>query len=138
MNFEDWYENIFKNGYNVKPISEFQAHHVIPINILKNNKELQAILKWADDNGRLAEFDFNGIDNGIAVQRKKLDLDQNGHARHDAYSNSISDRISSIHGQARGNMEEAFNNLLRLINDTKVRIKEDVLLGVKNIDDLRF
>ncbi|MFJ1426319.1 hypothetical protein ACILFS_08385 [Capnocytophaga canimorsus] len=43
---------------------------MIPINILKENEKLQQLLLWAEQNGK--KFDFNGLDNGIPLQKKRL------------------------------------------------------------------
>ncbi len=68
--FDDWFKNNFSK-YE-KGALNFEAHHIIPIDVLKTNPDLQQLLfdlKKADPN---FSFDFNG-DNMLALDRiKKL------------------------------------------------------------------
>ena len=78
--FDDWFKNNFSK-YE-KGTLNFEAHHIIPIDVLKTNIDLQQLLfdlKKADPN---FSFDFNGIDNGMMLQKKSLKLDVNGHTIH--------------------------------------------------------
>ncbi|MDO4880056.1 MAG: AHH domain-containing protein [Capnocytophaga sp.] len=77
-------------------ILNFEAHHIIPIDVLKANPDLKQLLfdlKKADPN---FNFNFNGIENGMMLQKKSLRFDINGHASHKAYNFAIDKKITEI------------------------------------------
>ena len=59
----------------------FQAHHLIPVDLLKKNKLVKDAV--------LAGFDFNGKSNGLLVKAGK-----GYHSRHDAYTKAIENKIN--------------------------------------------
>ncbi len=69
-------------------IKNYQAHHVIPVNLLHVSPELQFYYK----NG--GKFDFNSIENGIMV--KKVNLG-GVHAKHNKYNLQITRKIENIY-----------------------------------------
>lgn len=125
------YNDVFKK-YDLNEPLNFEA------DVLKSNdkfKKLLFDLKKADPNFK---FDFNGIDNGMMLQKKNSDLDINGHTNHDNYSREISKKISEII-TSKGNVnkpEKAFEEIQELIKNTKIKLEKEVLLGTKNVDDI--
>jgi hypothetical protein len=92
--FEDWFTNTFKKYEGGTP--NFEAHHVIPVDVLKGNDKLKELLYNLQKNNPDFKFDFNGIDNGMMVPKKSISLDINGHAKHNEYSLAIDNKISEI------------------------------------------
>ncbi|AEK24509.1 AHH domain-containing protein [Capnocytophaga canimorsus] len=133
--FESWYENIFeKHAYDRL---SFEAHHIIPIDVLKTNKELKKLLfdlKKADPN---FNFDFNGIDNGMMIQKKSLKLDISGHTSHKDYNDAISEKITEICNETDLNNLEKFEEIQELIKNTKTKLEQEVLLGNKDVNDIK-
>ena len=134
--FDDWFKNNFSK-YE-KGTLNFEAHHIIPIDVLKTNPDLQQLLfdlKKADPN---FSFDFNGIDNGMMLQKKSLKLDVNGHASHKKYSDAIDVKITEIITSKRNlnKPEKAFEEIQELIKNTKNKLEKEVLLGNKDVNDI--
>jgi hypothetical protein len=130
--FDKWMDDIFTNGKKMNP-AHFEAHHIIPCKILEQNDKLKQLL--FDLKGK-ADFDFNGIDNGMMVQKKNIFVDGNGHGVHKQYSDAISEKITQVISEADGNKLLALKNVKQLIKDTKKVLKEEVLLGTKNVNDI--
>ncbi|GIZ16110.1 AHH domain-containing protein [Capnocytophaga catalasegens] len=134
--FEDWFKNTFAKYEN--NTLNFEAHHIIPIDVLKSNDKLQKLLfdlKKADPN---FNFDFNGIENGMMIQKKSLKLDINGHTIHNDYNREISKKISEIITLPRNvnKPQRAFDEIKELIQETKDKLEKEVLLGTKNVNDI--
>ena len=91
-------------------------------------------MKKADPNFK---FDFNGIDNGMMLQKKNLNLDINGHTSHKEYNYAISEKITEIIDKAKGDNEIAFARIKKLIKETKDKLEVEVLLGSKSVNDIR-
>lgn len=90
-------------------------------------------MKKADPNFK---FDFNGIDNGMMLQKKNLNLDINGHTNHKKYNYAIDKKISEICNDINLNNLEKFEEIQELIKNTKIKLEREVLLGSKNVDDI--
>ena len=132
--FDDWFKNNFSK-YE-KGTLNFEAHHIIPIDVLKTNIDLQQLLfdlKKADPN---FSFDFNGIDNGMMLQKKSLKLDVNGHTIHNDYSRKINKKITEIINDSNGNNMLAFDRIKKLIQKSKDKLEKEVLLGNKDVNDI--
>ena len=134
--FDDWFKNNFSK-YE-KGTLNFEAHHIIPIDVLKTNIDLQQLLfdlKKADPN---FSFDFNGIDNGMMLQKKSLKLDVNGHASHKKYNDAIDAKITEIITSKRNlnKPKKAFEEVQELIKKSKNRLEKEVLLGNKDVNDI--
>ena len=132
--FDDWFKNNFSK-YE-KGTLNFEAHHIIPIDVLKNNDKLQQLLfdlKKADPN---FSFDFNGIDNGMMLQKKSLKLDVNGHASHKKYSDAIDTKITEICSNKELSDIEKFDKIEYLIKNAKNKLEKEVLLGNKDVNDI--
>ena len=123
VKFDDWFENTFKKYEAGTP--NFEAHHVIPADLLKTNekfKELIFNLQKADPDFK---FDFNGLDNGIMLQKKSVGLDINtGHAKHEVYNREISRKITEICSDSNLNNIDKFEEIEELIKNTKERIRK--------------
>jgi len=130
--FDSWFENTFKK-YEGQTLN-FEAHHIFPIDVLKTNKELKELLYWAEKNGKT--FDFNGIDNGMMLQKKSIGLDVTGHTNHPQYNDAISEKITNVINGFHNDNEAAFNAIIDLVNDTKSELKTMVLLGNKNVNEI--
>ena len=132
--FDDWFKNNFSK-YE-KGTLNFEAHHIVPIDVLKTNPYLQKLLfdlKKADPN---FSFDFNGIDNGMMLQKKSLKLDVNGHTIHNDYSRKINKKITEIINDSNGNNMLAFDRIKKLIQKSKDKLEKEVLLGNKDVNDI--
>ncbi|GIJ92897.1 hypothetical protein CAPN002_01150 [Capnocytophaga stomatis] len=133
--FDDWFKNTFAK-YESNTLN-FEAHHIIPIDVLKSNDKLQKLLFDLKKANPDFTFDFNGIDNGMMIQKKSLKLDINGHASHKEYNDAISEKISEIINNTKGDNELAFKQIQRLIKNTKDKLEKEVLLGTKNVNDIK-
>lgn len=121
--FETWYTSVFKSDL-------FEAHHMIPKNVLRDNLNLQQILNWAKSNNKI--WDFGGIDNGIMLQKRKMNTVGEvvgDHANHPNYDIQISRKIDNIFAQNNGNMAEAFDDVLDFVNDLRDQLNRDVVDG---------
>ena len=138
MNFDKWFENVFKK-YESGTFN-FEAHHIIPINTLKKSDELKELLFNLSQKDPNFKFDFNSIDNGIMLQKKSLKPGKiiDGHANHPKYDLAIEKKIDEIIGKKTniGKPEEAFNEILDLIKKTKETLKKEVFLGDKDVNDI--
>lgn len=133
--FETWYNNVFKK-YDLGEPLNFEVHHIIPISVLKKNKALQELLLWAEKNGK--KFDFNGLDNAIPLQKKRLKYEISGHANHPDYDKAIDKKITEIITSRRNinNSEKAFEEIQELIQKSKDILEKDVLLGTKDVNQI--
>ena len=137
VKFDDWFEKTFKTYEKGTP--NFEAHHVIPADLLKSNEKFKQLLfdlRKADPDFK---FDFNGLDNGIMLQKKSMNLDIiNGHASHKKYNDAIDFKINEIIDNPRNvnKPERAFEEIQELIKNTKEKLKKEVLLGNKDVNDI--
>ena len=131
--FETWYNNVFKK-YDLGEPLNFEVHHIIPISVLKENKALQELLLWAEKNGK--KFDFNGLDNAIPLQKKRLKYEISGHANHPDYDKAIIDKIKNITNSKILKNEEKLDAIQNIIDKTKIKLEKEVLLGNKDVNDI--
>lgn len=89
---------------------------------------------WAEQNGK--GLDFNGIENGMMMQKKSIKLEIDGHANHPKYDFALDKKITQIIADAGGNNVKALADIRKLIEKTKKTLKDDVLLGTKNVNDV--
>jgi hypothetical protein len=136
IKFDDWFENTFKKYES--GTHNFEAHHVIPADLLKSNPDLKKLLFDLHKADPDFKFDFNGLDNGIMLQKKSVNLDITGHASHKQYNDAMGSRISEIINNPRNinKPERAFEEIQELIKSTKEKLKKDVLLGNKDVNDI--
>lgn len=102
---------------------------------METNKELKELLFKLHKEGK--DFDFNGIDNGMMIQKKSLSLDINGHSKHNEYNLAIDKKISEIIEKNADSPEDALDAIKGLITNTKAALKSEVLLESKNVNDIR-
>ena len=131
--FETWYNNVFKK-YDLGEPLNFEVHHIIPISVLEKNKALQELLLWAEKNGK--KFDFNGLDNAIPLQKKRLKYEISGHANHPNYDKAIIERVNIILSNESYSELRKFNEIQALIKIGKEKLETNVLLGTKNVNDI--
>ena len=131
--FETWYNNVFKK-YDLGEPLNFEVHHIIPISVLEKNKALQELLLWAEKNGK--KFDFNGLDNAIPLQKKRLKYEISGHANHPNYDKAIIERVNIILSNESYSELRKFNEIQTLIKNGKEKLETNVLLGTKNVNDI--
>ncbi|MDR3140741.1 MAG: AHH domain-containing protein, partial [Tannerellaceae bacterium] len=127
--FEDWWNTAKR--YDLNDELNFEVHHVIPISVLENNKELQDLLFKFQD-----RFDFNGIDNAIPLQKKSIRFDVSGHANHPKYDAVIREQIEDIFEDTTLDDSGRFEEIREFINATKSRLENEVLLGNRNVNDI--
>jgi len=128
--FDTWYSNVFKSNL-------FEAHHIIPKNVLRDNGNFQSILDWARNNGK--NWDFGNIDNGIMLQkRRKNSLGEvvGDHANHPKYDEYITKKIDDIFTDSNGNMSDAFDDLVDFVDDLKLELNSQVVEGDKIVNTL--
>ncbi|WP_281324514.1 AHH domain-containing protein [Flavobacterium sp. IMCC34518] len=106
----------------------------MPVNVLENNKEFQELLLWAQKEDKV--FDFNSIDNGIPLQKKSLKFEKTGHANHPDYDKVIDNKIKDIMSNDILDEGEKFEEVQKLINNTKQKLEKDVLLGNKDVNQI--
>ena len=131
--FETWYNNVFKK-YDLGEPLNFEVHHIIPISVLKKNKALQELLLWAEKNGK--KFDFNGLDNAIPLQKKRLKYEISGHANHPNYDINLDEKITEIINDSNGDNMLALDRIKKLIQKSKDKLEKEVLLGNKDVNDI--
>lgn len=130
--FEKWYKEVFL--VTEKNTPNFEAHHVIPVDVLKGNKEFKELLLWAEKEG--IPFDFNGAENGIMLQRRSVVLEEYGHARHDDYNRAVDKKITQIISKNSNRPQKAVEEITSFIKEMKQKLKDDVVLGNKNVNDI--
>jgi hypothetical protein len=124
--FEEWFDKV--KNFELDRDLNFEVRHIFPVNILENNQELQRILNKFN-------FDFNGVDNAIPLQKKSLKFDRTGHANHPQYDRLMEQKINNILLEVvDGN--DAFEKIKELIGNTKKKLETDVLLGDKNVNSI--
>ncbi|MFK7004882.1 hypothetical protein BWK63_13815 [Flavobacterium covae] len=132
QSFEDWWA--YAKKYNIADDLNFEVHHVIPIKVLEKNPKLKELLFWAENNGK--KFKFNGLDNAIPLQKKKAAIDLNGHTNHPAYDRAIEQKIDAICSDPNLDNSGKFEEIQDLINDTKTKLENEVLLGSKDVNQI--
>ncbi|CAM4126065.1 AHH domain-containing protein [Zobellia nedashkovskayae] len=128
--FDNWHKNVFQSNL-------FEAHHIIPKNVLRDNANLQSILDWARKNNKT--WDFGDLENGIMLQkRRKNSLGEvvGDHANHPAYDEGITNKIDEIFNESNGNMSDAFDDFIDFVNDLKVELNSQVVEGDKVVNSL--
>lgn len=128
--FDAWYANVFKSEL-------FEAHHIIPKNVLRDNANLQSILDWARNNGK--SWDFGDIDNGIMLQkRRKNNIGEvvGDHANHPEYDRQIREKINQIYNENSGNLSDAYDDFIDFVNDLKQQINAEVVEGNQIINTI--
>ena len=128
--FETWYSNVFKSNL-------FEAHHIIPKNVLRDNANLQNILDWARNNNKY--WDFGDIDNGIMLQKRRKNISGEvvgDHANHPNYDTQITQKIDDIFNQSNGNMPDAFDDLIDFVDDLKLLLNTDVVEGSQIVNTI--
>ena len=132
--FKDWLEKTFK--YEGGTLN-FEAHHIIPVKVLEKNDKLKNLLfELSKDPKFNFDFEFNKIDNGMMIQKKSVKLEVDGHGNHPEYDREINIKINSIIQKAGNDKLAAFNQIKKLIKDTKTTLKNEVLLGTKNVNNI--
>ena len=127
-NFDKWYSEVFKSNL-------FEAHHIIPKQVLEN-VNLKKILDWARKNNK--SWDFGGLDNGIMLQKRKKNIRGEivgDHANHPNYNTIINDKITNEIFDA-SDLEGSFKELIEFTNDLKRKINKDVIEGNSIVNDL--
>lgn len=130
--FEEWWE--YAKRYNVADDLNFEIHHIIPVKVLGKNPKLKELLFWAEKNGK--KFEFNGLDNSIPIQKKKANIGLNGHTNHPAYDRAIEQKIDEICSDPNLDNIGKFEEIQDLINDTKIKLENEVLLGTKDVNHI--
>ncbi len=118
-------------------IKEYEAHHIIPVELLENSKELQYFF----NNGGVLKF--NTIDNGILV-KKFLKSTGGIHANHPKYQRKIKETIAEIYSKTIINktlkqetkIKLFQNRLYKKIKEIELLIKEDCIIKGTKINNL--
>ena len=131
-NFDEWWA--YAKRYDLKDDLNFEVHHIIPIKVFESNKLLQDLLFWAHKQGK--KFDFNSIDNGIPLQKKKAKIDLNGHTNHPKYDIAIREKINEILDDIDLDEFEKFDEIQDLIDNIKNKLEKEVLLGNNDVNQI--
>jgi hypothetical protein len=108
--------------------TNIQAHHIIPVQLIKESKIVQGAID--------AGFDFNGVANGIGVKS----LSKGGtHANHPAYTKKVLRQIDEW-AAANPNYtnEQAASFLQELSGDLKKLIQKESVDGGTKVNNLDF
>lgn len=95
---------------------------------------MKELLFWAEKNGK--KFEFNGLDNAIPLQKKKANIGLNGHTNHPSYDRAIEQKIDEICSDPNLDNLGKFEEIQDLINDTKIKLENEVLLGNKDVNQI--
>ena len=116
-------------------IKDYDAHHVIPADLLDESKAL----KFYFNNG--GKLKFNSVENGIFV--KKLRFGKGVHANHPDYNFSINEKLTATFEKIeRLNIDNSAKvkildkKLSKLISDTKNEILKESIHGNKKINQI--
>ena len=110
----------------------WEAHHIIPKNVLGQLPELQKLLYEAEK-GNL-KFDFAGLENAIMVQKKLLGI-TNGHANHPHYDSEIIEVLTEIL-DGEGIPSLKIMKINKFVKDVAMQIEDEVALGGKDINKI--
>jgi hypothetical protein len=129
--FELWKRKVFNEGNN------FQGHHLIPKNVMRDNSKLRELLEWAEHND--PDWDFGGLDNGIMLQTRR----NNGageivgdHANHKKYDRQIKPHLDEILINSDSRPAEAFNKFKDYVMCLKTLLKNEVADGDFIVNDI--
>jgi len=114
----------------------FEAHHIIPKNVLIENVKLQKLLDWAKANNK--DFDFGGLDNGIMLQkRKKVNGDMVGdHANHPRYDDQFQQIFDDMIDE--NNFARSFDDFKDLTSSLKTQLTDKVVNGTNIVNDINI
>ncbi len=110
-----------KNQFGDPPSPNHEAHHLIPVAVLKGNDGAGDLMRKAIDDG----FEFNSASNGRWVSRysSKNPADNPGlHASHPNYTNAVRDKLELAYSQMKkpipdGIAKAEVERILREIGD---------------------
>jgi hypothetical protein len=103
-----------------------EAHHIIPTQLLGNNKVVQDAVA--------AGFDFNGITNGIGLSKV---ADGGVHANHPNYSKQIANKLNAWADKNKGySPEQAKEFLTGVAENLKTQIQKESVNGGKKVNEL--
>jgi len=113
-------------------IKDYDAHHVIPVNMLEESKLIQL---YYENGGKL---NFNSLDNGMILKKVALGGE---HAYHPAYNRSVLVRLNEIELKAKildSSIKMKFieKEIVSLIEQLKITIFEKSVKKGKKINEL--
>ena len=73
---------------------------------------------------------------GIPLQKKKAAIDLNGHTNHPKYDDAITRKIEEICNDVNLDESSKFDEIKDLINATKNKLENEVLLGDKDVNQI--
>lgn len=116
--------------------TDFNAHHIIPVNLLYNSEVCKEIIEWAAKQVPPKDFKFHDMDNLIFLRDVNHTGDAFGHGKYDEL---LSLDIKKLKEVFDVNPEKAYNQYIDLVDEYKGRIVMD-LIGSdppKKLDDLK-
>lgn len=132
IGYKLWHEEYFIKSE--AGVANFEAHHIIPNNVLKNDPILQDIILYANDNHG---FNFNSIENGIMIQKKDAYVGTI-HTNHSRYDNIIKLKLENVKEAWKKNEELGYKKLKDLINETEDQLVTQVVNGQNTVNLLNF
>ncbi|MCJ1805951.1 hypothetical protein MRP92_03375, partial [Flavobacterium covae] len=66
----------------------------------------------------------------------KAAIDLNGHTNHPKYDQAMTVKLNEILGNDSYSEIRKFNEIKKLINNTKMKLENDVLLGSKDVNEI--
>lgn len=127
-NFDKWYSEVFQSNL-------FEAHHIIPKQVL-DNADLKKILDWARKNNK--SWDFGGLNNGVMLQKIKKNISGEivgDHANHPNYNTLINNKISNEIFDP-SDLEGSFKELMEFTNKLKQKLNQEVIEGENIVSNL--
>jgi len=111
-------EELFKN---------YQAHHVIPVNVIKDSENLQELLAHVQKRG--LNFEFNNFDNLIFLHK------ENHLGPHGEYDKQIIKIVDNI---SIRNLDKAVTNFKKEISEIKNKFTTKVIGHKIKINDIKL
>jgi len=114
--------------------TDFNAHHIIPVNMLYNSNPCTDIMEWALKQTPPKGFKFHDIDNLIFLR----DINHtNGAFGHNAYDKLIKKELDALEEVFDTNPELAYNRMNEIIDKYRNKIIDELIGSTKKLDELQ-
>jgi hypothetical protein len=113
---------------------DFNAHHIIPVNMLYNSNSCTDIVEWALKQVPPKGFKFHDMDNLIFLR----DINHtNGAFGHNAYDKLIKKELDALEEVFDTNPELAYNRMNEIIDKYRNKIVDELIGSIKKLDELK-
>jgi len=112
-----------------------EAHHLIPVQLLKENKVVQDAVN--------AGYDFNGVVNGVALKKYtkagEVAVDGGVHANHPNYTKQVLNSITEWADKAKANGTYSPDNAKKFLENFSNKLKKTINENkATKVNDLKF